>query len=312
METRSLAGISTRLFAQLADPLDGGGYPALYQDTNSASLAGQNDYLNALRMRLGGLLFATLGAAIFFTLQLPGVAGWSALIGFVVALCAEIFTAVSKPERRWYEGRAAAESAKTLAWRYAVGGEKFEIDMAEVDVAFIKALRSILSDLNDIQLEGVVDASDQITPKMREIRSKPFEERRNLFAEGRIEDQRAWYSRKSQWNRKRQRRWTTAVIAAEGLGILGGAATIAYSLSIDLLGILAALAATITAWVQAKQHSTLATAYGITAQELASIHSELASVDASAWANFVGQSEEAISREHTLWRASRGVQHGRA
>jgi len=29
--------------------------------------------------------------------------------------------------------------------------------------------------------------------------------------------------------------------------------------------------------------------------------------DEDEWATFVNESEEAISREHTLWRASRGV-----
>ncbi|KQP29325.1 hypothetical protein ASF38_00685 [Aeromicrobium sp. Leaf272] len=76
---------------------------------------------------------------------------------------------------------------------------------------------------------------------------------------------------------------------------------------IDLVGLIAAGAATMTSWSQAKQYSTLATAYGITAQELATIKSEIDSVPESEWADYVGQAEEAISREHTLWRASRGI-----
>ena len=307
MARRCSAGTSTQLSRKLADPLDGGGYPALYEAANTASLDAQSRSLVALRLRLGGLLFGTLGSAIFFTAQLPQLAGWLALVGFLVALLAELFTALSKPERQWYEGRAAAESAKTLTWRYAVGGEKFEVGTIDVDRLFLRELRSILRDLKDVDLSAATASTDQITPKMRSIRAGTFLERRETFSEGRIKDQRAWYAKKSQWNRGRERFWTFAVIAAEFVGLLGGVATIAYSLTFDLLGLFAALAATITAWVQAKQHSNLATAYGITAQELATIHSEIPSITESGWPTFMGHAEEAISREHTLWRASRGV-----
>lgn len=291
----------------MADPLEDGGYPFLYDAANSASLQGQSNFMWALRLRLLGLLFATIGAAVFLTAQLPELAGWAALIGFMGALCAELYTAIVKPDRRWYQGRAAAESVKTLAWRYAVGGEKFEIGTPEVDRTFLNEIRSILKDLKDVDLSAATSSTDQITTEMRSIRAGSFEARRDAFADGRIEDQRLWYSRKSMWNATRLHRWTIAVVAAEGLGVIGGALTIAYSLRVDLLGVLAAVAATIMAWVQAKQHGNLATAYGITCQELASIHSEIASVPEAEWAAFVGQSEEAISREHTLWRASRGV-----
>lgn len=261
----------------------------------------------ALRLRLGGLLFAALGAAFFLTAGIPEFAGWAALTGFLLALCAELYTAIAKPDRRWYQGRAAAESAKTLAWRYAVCGDRFEAEASGVDRVFVNELREILKDLRDLDLSSATNATEQITPRMRELRARSFEDRKRVFAEGRIEDQRGWYARKSQWNAVRLQRWTVAVITAEGLGVLGGVLVVAYSWSIDLVGLLAAVAAAITAWVQAKQHGNLATAYGITSQELASIYSTIASVSEAEWPEFVGQSEEAISREHTLWRATRGV-----
>jgi hypothetical protein len=64
----------------------------------------------------------------------------------------------------------------------------------------------------------------------------------------------------------------------------------------------------VTAWVQAKQYQNLATAYGVTSQELSSVASEVATLtDEALWARFVREAEQTISREHTLWRASRGV-----
>lgn len=45
----------------------------------------------------------------------------------------------------------------------------------------------------------------------------------------------------------------------------------------------AAAAATVTAWVQAKQYQNLATAYGVTAQELAAVASEVEVMTDEAW-----------------------------
>ena len=77
-------------------------------------------------------------------------------------------------------------------------------------------------------------------------------------------------------------------------------------LRVDLLGLASAVVAGGAAWVQAKQHQTLATAYAVTSQELSTISGQVdwASTE-QEWAHFVDQAEEAISREHTLWRASR-------
>jgi hypothetical protein len=119
---------------------------------------------------------------------------------------------------------------------------------------------------------------------------------------------RDWYSNKAKWNSTRARQWTIVLIASEFLGAASGALVAAGILGFDAMGICAAVAATVTAWVQAKHHQNLTTAYSITHQELASISSEVDLVeDEDDWAVFVGQAEEAISREHTLWRASRGI-----
>jgi hypothetical protein len=77
------------------------------------------------------------------------------------------------------------------------------------------------------------------------------------------------------------------------------------NLGVDAMTIMASGAAGVIAWTESKQSSALATAYAVAAQEL----SEIASCfeqrfTEDEFAVFVEQSEEAISREHTLWRAS--------
>jgi hypothetical protein len=224
-----------------------------------------------------------------------------------VALATELYTAAARPDRVWYEGRAAAESAKTLAWRYVVRGKSFEADTPDPDAGFLRELREILSDLDNVDL-AAADATQQITPRMRELRSGDFASRKALYLDERIENQRSWYARKARWNGVRGHRWTLASLILQFGGVVGGAAMAFGGLEFDVLGILAAGAATISAWAQAKQYQNLSTAYGITAQELAAIASEGAAMHEEArWADFVGQAEGAVSREHTLWRASRGL-----
>jgi hypothetical protein len=61
-------------------------------------------------------------------------------------------------------------------------------------------------------------------------------------------------------------------------------------------------------WLQTKQHQVLAHAYAVTAQELSSIRSLIQWQESeSDWSAFVDDAETAISREHTLWRAKRGL-----
>lgn len=288
------------------DPHD---FPALYRSADRASLAAQRRFLVALRVRLVGLLLAAVGGAITWAAGRVELGGMLALLAFLLALGAELYNAVLRPDRSWYEGRAAAESVKTLTWRYVVKGESFEDAVAlQTDRTFVQELREVLQDLDDLELSTNDETESQITQKMRSLRTQDFTARRELYLNGRLRDQQGWYSRKARWNDKRRRMWLLSSIVVELAGVVVGAARAFGVLDVDLLGVLAAIAAIITAWVQAKQHETLATAYGVTAQELASVASEAeALTDEGSWARFVDEAEEAISREHTLWRASRGL-----
>lgn len=305
-------GIFPRLSGQLADPLYDDGYPALHDAANLASLRGQKHFLWALRVRLGALVGSALGGAAFIGSDLNWVGGLIAVSGFVIALGCDAYTGIEKPERQWYEGRAAAESAKTLAWRYAVRGESFDgLNDSEADRAFAARIRELLQDLGELELAGSTADAEQISVQMRDIRARSFEDRRDIYCDGRIEDQRSWYSDKSAINAGHRKKWLLAASVTQIIGVLTGLLIVADIISFDSIGLLAAVAATMTSWSQAKQFSNLATAYGITAQELATIKSEIASVPEPEWSDYVGQAEEAISREHTLWRASRGVKIAR-
>jgi hypothetical protein len=283
-------------------------FPALHQSADDQSLNAQKSFLLWFKIRLAGIVVAAIGGAITLTTGRIQIGGVVAVLAFAAALAAELILAIQRPERIWYEARAAAESAKTLAWRYMVRGDSFEGHVDGADALFLDKLEDLLHDLDSLPVHVLSGHHLQISAKMREIRALSFEERRALYLAQRIHDQEDWYSKKAQWNAARANRWIVASVTCEFLGLIGGVLKATGLIGVDLLGIFATAAAAATAWLQAKQHQNLATAYGVTSQELALVASTLEAVtDESRWANVVGEAEGAISREHTLWRASRGM-----
>ena len=99
--------------------------PGFWREADRASLAGQRRALRLARVRLGGLILAALGGVLTWTVGGVNLAALLIALGFAAALTVEIVSWVAQPERDCYSGRALAESAKTLAWRYAVCADHF-------------------------------------------------------------------------------------------------------------------------------------------------------------------------------------------
>src|SRR5437870_2590734 len=110
-------------------PLEDCDLPAIFHVADRSSVRSQKHFLFAVRLRL----FAIVAAGAF------GLATWKlcenstdwagvlATVSFLTAVIVEAYLLKARPERTWYEGRAAAESVRTLTWRYSVGGEPFNI-----------------------------------------------------------------------------------------------------------------------------------------------------------------------------------------
>lgn len=280
---------------------------AIQSSADLASSRGQRSYLRLSAIRFIALIVGAVAAGLRF-LGTPGFdfQGLVLLLAFAMAALAEIWLIWRQPERSWYAGRAVAESAKTLAWRYVVKGEPFGGSMSDedADVLLNDRTREVLDRGKD-QID--LNAGDAvITASMRELRQAGFDERRRTYIEYRTIEQRTWYSEKARCNERLATVWRFVLLAAELLAVVIAAIVLGQDVPLDVPGLIAVAVASGAAWVAIKQYSPLTSAYRVAATELALQEDLLLSIREDDWAQAVADAEEAISREHTMWLASRG------
>ncbi len=291
-------------------------YSRAFQVADRTAAWAQRTHLRLTRLELGLLVLAAAAGAVRVTVGARDIdlAGLLAVVLFATTLVLRAYRMSVRPTTVWQDTRAAAESIKTLCWRYAVGSRLFpaQLDDAEADRLFVERLQEILDSIRGVQ--AVQPASSQygeVTPWMRRLRSASLAERREAYERDRIEDQQRWYAGRAESNRRRAQQWNLVVLTLELLGVVVGVVK-AFSLlgggsgAAGLLGLVATVGAAAAAWVQTKQYATLASAYAIANEELAAIRVLIPyAATEDEWAAFVDSTETAISREHTMWRASR-------
>lgn len=283
--------------------------PSFFQSADTCSLTGQARFLRQNRLQFWGLGIAALGGALTIRTGRWDVAGLAALLAFGMAMLMRLQMVSKKYDRMWYDGRAAAESAKTLAWRYSVGGRPFPLSE---DAQVARALLiTRLGEIQDaVQSLSIVPRTTnrEISPQMELLRTSDGDTRRQAYRRGRLEDQRTWYASKAKTNTESAEKWQRVVLGAEVVGLLLALGKATGVIGIDFLGIASAIAAGAAGWLQVRQHLTLAHAYSVAAHELnrtLELSNEV--MDEEAWSEFVDEAEEAVSREHTMWAASRGA-----
>jgi hypothetical protein len=227
---------------------------------------------------------------------------------FLVSVGCQVHRALSKPENSWYAGRAGAESVRTMAWRYAVGGDPFPKDLPDKDVAniYLARLTGILAELRDLDFASTAPDDSELTRGMKDLRAAPFLDRRAADKRDRIQNQIIWYATKASSHDKAARLWLQLSALASLAGVVAAGLRMFGVIDIDLLGVAAACASAAIAWNQLNQNRNLMSAYRITARELTIIRDQIDHLIEAEWPSFVSNSEEAVSREHTLWLARHG------
>lgn len=284
--------------------------PALYKNADALAGRGQRRTKRYIRAEL--LLLIAAGATGVTTLRVgPARIDVLAVVGalaFVAALGITTMRALGRPEEDWYSGRAAAESVKTLAWRYAVGGDPFPVTATSptAEERFLIRLRAILDQIHDAALGTAGEHDREITSRMRDLRAAPFADRHAAYREARISDQLAWYLRRADDHGRSARTWVAVAIGATVVGLLAASAKAVGFIDVDVLGLAASCATSAIGWTQTNQHRNLASAYRLTARELSILRDEPAPAEEAGWALFVSDAEDAMSREHTMWLARHG------
>lgn len=280
-------------------------FPEVYVAVDEASLEGQRHFVRSTRIQLVLLVIASAAGSLSWTIN-QGWDGTALLAGiaFGVAAVLRLLLLRARPHRAWYDGRAAAESVKTLVWKYSVGGDPFLIGESGSRPMFQTLARDVVASFDSLGPDiGRLPAA--ATPSMNDTRDLPLSERRTLYARDRIEDQRLWYKRKAESNQWRARVWGVVVLTLQVSGAVGAFLKGFGVVDIDLFGLAGAAVGSAVAWLETKQHHSIARAYKVAAEELTDIHALIDEQQTEqAWSGFVAEAEEAISREHTMWKAS--------
>lgn len=285
-------------------------YPSLYQAADKASIQAQKKYTILMGI---DLLFMIL-AALLAIYNSPDESVRTCIyyatgILLLLSLIITIIIKSQKFEDVWYQGRAVAESIKTLTWRYITCSENFEntFTQEQADEIFMSKITSISKELKDLNkhLDAKILSQPNITLYMRAQRNKSLEARKQCYIDNRIEDQKNWYSNKAQYNIRKRNLWFGVILASQALGIVSAGLLIKYPNSNwNVMGLFTTISSSVIGWLQLKQHQELKQAYTTAALELNLIVERSYTVKTEAdFAKFVLDSENAISREHTLWLA---------
>lgn len=288
-------------------PLEHGDFPGLFQAADEQSVRSQQRHLRAVRARLLLAGLAAVSGAATLTAGPADLAALCTALFFVGALGADVLMLRTQSDKGWYQGRALAESAKTLAWRYAVGGAPFPrtLPYGQADQLFAERLGNLRRDFESVSL--LPSPAEAITPRMRELRSAPLAERRETYLNHRTNEQKSWYAGKAVFHRRRADLFQRLVLACEVLGVAAALARAVHAVPFDLAGILAAAVSGLAAWNSARQHGSTAEAYTTATHDLDLAQLQLHHPDDEpGWASAVADAESAISREHSTWRSSHG------
>lgn len=282
-------------------------YPALYRAADDASNGIQGFLLLSFKCH-AFLLF--LGALISIVSTLNSAYALVAALLFISSLGIHVNSQLRNFQGRWYRARALAESVKTGTWRFIMRADPFSsANQVENLAAFQDLLMELLKDNKDMgeELSGKYSGSEQVTAGMLAVQRLPYEDRLNYYLRNRVQEQQRWYEVKARGNKRAALVFLVIVIIA----YLGAIALLLYRvpfpntpyLPIDALAV---AAGSLVGWVQLRRFNELASAYGLTAHEVGIIQLKAHNVSSDQELNeFVSNSENAFSREHTQWAARR-------
>jgi SMODS and SLOG-associating 2TM effector domain 1/SMODS and SLOG-associating 2TM effector domain 3 len=279
----------------------GGSMPLIATASDESLSRAQRRYIAVTAVSLVLLIIASI-----FGIVHSDWAGWASAAAFTVALVLNALGVTRNSRRRWFDGRAAAESGKSLVFKYAVGGDPLGLGVANAPDVLRERLDELRTELDELGADARVAAPADMAA-LDALRASPREVRADAYRDQRLADQQRWYTTRAGEYRARARLWRAITIALQALGIVGAALKGLGVTDIDWLALAATAAASAAAWVETRDYDVIARSYDFAAHDLGEAleRIERESVDEGTWSRFVADAEDAISREHTMWLARR-------
>lgn len=292
--------------------------PSIWRDaTSGASLAKlQHSILflvrHALLLLAAGLSAAGSGAPMDWRRTAYGMSAGAFGFGLFLIWIGRTL----ELERRWFIFRSIAETAKSMVWTYMMRALPYRAVGKGSDQLLVQGFgelrrdsKLVLPQTRDNGLE-----SSEITAQMKRVRSRSVPRRFEYYLRHRLVDQLHWYERKA----RRAGWWSMtafcvgAVLQLAALGLAIGQAVVG-GFVLNPVPVVTTLAAIVVAWDETHKHEELRLAYSMAVQDLRGLNAIAQWVTTEAkLSEFVRDAETAISREHTTWRARRGIAGGKA
>lgn len=282
-------------------------YPLLFKIADDKSKKSQNIFIR-LNIFILLLLFLSSLSSIY-TIVPKGLTTFSTIC-LILSTLFNIYILFFRPEKSWYEGRAIAESVKSLTWKFITNTKPFKISLKQekAEQIYNDNLKKIIGQRRDFYIligQNYPDGN-MISDEMISIRNSSFEERKKKYVEDRIQDQINWYSSKTKQNKVNKNIALSLIIGFQILAIFFFIFEKNIFQNYSFPSILITLTSIFMTWLQLKRFQELTDAYGITATELKFIKEKAKFIlDDNQLEKYVDDTETAISREHTLWLARR-------
>lgn len=224
------------------------------------------------------------------------------VLGFEV-----VMSASSKTEVPWYEARAAAESIKTVYWRYLMRAEPFgaELERSESENLLFERIEAVLTGLGKSagERESIIEKS--VLDWAWGVRNLPLAERVAMYVRERIEDQARWYEGKSRALDRYARRASRIVVLAVTAALALSIGAFRFSASGSWSEVSLEIGVVVFGYAAIRRFNRDARVYAFTLEEIRDAASRIPpNLTQFEWVSLVDEIEEVFSREHVTWQAS--------
>ena len=166
-------------------------YPGLYQAADDASTNAQSNYITIIGIDLSAMIIAA--ALAIYNYQNTESKQLLYIVSALFILLSLILTIVvltKKYEDVWYQGRALAESCKTLTWRFITCSELFENNLSEAEARskFIERLSDLSKEFTELNkaLNSKVASLPVIPDLLLQLRRLSVSDRKDYYIKNRI------------------------------------------------------------------------------------------------------------------------------